>query len=459
MLLAGCSANAVFFFDQTAVVTALPSIQRELGATAVQAQWVISAYLLPLAALMVAAGRLGDVLGARPVFMSGLALFGAGSLACALAPGPEALIAARIGQGVGAALSVPLSTAAVTAAFPAQRRGWAIGALATGGTSFLAVGPLLGGVLTDLASWRTVFYAVLPLVAAGLFFAHALPGRRPDAPRFTDWPGLVLLATSLTCLVVALLQSTTWAPVWTACLGVAAGLLGLGFLERERRCATPLVATRLLRSHALAAALTALTAIQFAVLAVTVFLPFYLQHVLDYRALIGGLLFLPAVLATPLFSPAVGRRADSLSPRPFVLVGLLVAAAGLALVGLAVESLHVLFVVLALLVFGLSRPLVITPSSSAAIESLPPDDHGLASGLVTSARQIGAVLGTAVVGAIVGPTDSPDFTDQLAIGMWVTAGIALAAWAIAAAWLRSPTERTEEPRCQCTHCSHCRFFA
>lgn len=405
ILLAASAANGLFFFDQTSVTTALARIQRDLGASTAEAQWVIAAYLLPLVALMAASGRLGDLWGRRRLFVLGVCLFGAGSLACALAPDPWLLIVARGFQGVGAALCTPLGTAAVASAFPPERRGWAIGVLATGGTIFLALGPILGGLLTEAASWRWVFAANLPVVVlAAVVGARSFPSgdRRPDLR--VDWLGIGLLSAAISALVVGLVQLGDWGASDPRTLGVLAlaAVLVVAFVVAERRIHDPLVDLSLLHIPAIGASLGALVAIQFAILGLTVYLLLYLQHVLGYGPIAAGLLFLPAVVATPLLSPLTGRLTDRAGPRPLVAGGLALAAAGLVFVALVLDRREIALLVPALALFGVSRPCVITPSGSAAIGAVSAELRGLASGLVTCSRQLGAVLGTAVVGAIVG---------------------------------------------------------
>jgi EmrB/QacA subfamily drug resistance transporter len=409
ILLAASAANALFFFEQTGVTTALGTIQRDLHASAAEGQWVIGAYLLPLAALMAASGRLGDLWGPRRLFLGGILLFGLAAIACAAAPTPWALIGARVAMGAGAALATPIATAAVVSAFPRERRGWAIGVLATGGTIFLSVGPLAGGLIAQEASWRWIFVALLPIVVlAAVTGARSLERRSTGGRNGVDWLGLGLLALGLTALVSGLLQAGPWEwddPRTLALLGGGVALL-VAFVLVERRVETPFVDLRLLGLPRVRAGLLALATIQFAIIGVTIYAPLYLHLVLGYSPVVAGLLFLPAVVATPLFSPLTGRLVDRSGARWLVSGGLAVAAAGLFYLALVAGDEEIGFVVPALLLFGASRPLVITPASRAAIDAVPEEKHGLASGLVTSSRQIGAVLGVAILAAVVASVEA-----------------------------------------------------
>jgi DHA2 family methylenomycin A resistance protein-like MFS transporter len=440
VLVAAGAANALIFLDQTAVTVALPAIQRDLGATTVAVHWTIGAYLLSLASLMPAAGRLADRYGRRRLFLAGVATFGVASVACAAAPSDLALIVARVVQGVGAALTQPLVLAQATAIMPAERRGWTIGLIAAAGSSFLMIGPLLGGVLVETAGWRWVFLVNVPIVllAVGLGLRFMPETKDPEAPAL-DRAGLVLLSAGLAATVAGLLHMKQWstgAGVGT----VAAGLLLLtGFVAVERRVAHPLLPLRLLRRPEVAASMAALVAIQGAVLGVTVYVVLYLQNGLGLSALEAGAVLLPAMLWTPLLSTSTGRLADRVGERLPVGLGLLLAAAGLT--GLAFLALgdEALLLLPGLLVFGVSRPFIFTPASTGPIKVLPPGERGLASALVTESRQLGAVLGVAVLGAIAAAAESGAGTGAsasgLEAGLLLLAGVAAGTGVLALARL------------------------
>jgi EmrB/QacA subfamily drug resistance transporter len=435
VLAATAAANALIFLDQTSVTVALPAIQSDFDASRAEVGWIIGAYLLSLAAFMPAAGRLGDRYGRRRMFLLGLALFGGASVLCAAAPSELTLIIARLIQGVGAALLQSLALAIATNALPEEMQGWAVGFLASVGTTCLTIGPVVGGALVEVGSWRWIFVLNVPIVLFSLTVAarSARESTDPGAAPI-DWGGAALLFAALAVLVASLLHIDDWPRALTVG-GIALGLaLLIAFIEIERRRQHPLIPVRLVRRGAIEGPLIALLVIQFAVLAVTVYVVLYLQQSLDYGPLTAGLLLLPAVVWSALLSTVTGRLADVHGSRRLVNGGLVVAGAGLLGIAAATASDEVWLLLVALLVFGLSRPLVFTPAGAAEIEAIPRAERGLSSSLVTEARQLGAVLGVALAGAVVSAVESAaggDPAEALADGvtaaMLVTAGLAAAA--------------------------------
>ena len=418
VLTAAGAANALIFLDQTSVTVALPAIQQDFDGSTAEVQWVIGAYLLSLASLMAGAGRLADLFGRRRLFLLGIAVFGVSSLACAVAPSELALIVARLVQGAGAALTQPLALANATAIMPPERRGWAIGVLASAGTTCLMVGPLLGGILVETVGWRWVFVLNVPVVvlAAGLALRFLPESREADAPSL-DVGGLALLTLGLAGLVAGLLHMQAWpAPVDAAVLTLAAVILA-AFVLFERRSEHPLLPLRLLRPPEVASSMTALLVIQAAVLGVTVYVPLFLQNGLGLSAIQAGAVLLPAMIWTPLLSTRTGRLADRYGERLPVGVGLLVAAAGLAAIGLLAVGEEALLLVPGLLVFGFSRPFVFTPASTGPLKVIAAEERGLASSLVTESRQLGAVIGVAVLGAIAASFESGEGAGADATGL------------------------------------------
>jgi EmrB/QacA subfamily drug resistance transporter len=436
VLTAASAANSLIFLDQTSVTVALSAIQRDFGSSTVEVQWTIGAYLLSLASLMAVAGRLADLYGRRRMFLLGVAAFGLASVACAAAPSEGWLIVFRLAQGAGAALTQPLALAHATAIMPPERRGWAIGVLAGFGTTCLMVGPLLGGLLVETVGWRWVFLVNLPVVALALAFGlRFMPESRETEPPPLDLRGLLLLAGSLAALVAALLHLNQWP------LGLAAGMLALailglaGFVAVERRSAHPLVPLYLLRRPEVAGSMVALLTIQGAVLGVTVYVVLFLQNGLGLSAIQAGAVLLPAMIWSALLSARVGRVADRRGERALVVVGLIVGAAGLAAIGLLARTEEALLLVPGLLVFGISRPFVFTPAGTGPLKAIPPEQRGLASSLVTEARQVGAVLGVAALGCVGAAFEDGEGTGAsaagLEAGMLLAAGAALVAALIA----------------------------
>ena len=440
VLAAAGAANSLIYLDQTAVTVALPAIQQEFGSSTAEVQWTIGAYLLALASLMAISGPLADHYGRRRMFLAGILVFGVASVACAAAPSELALIVARLVQGAGAALMQPLALAHATAIVTPERRGWAIGVLASLGTISLMLGPLVGGLVVETIGWRWVFVLNLPFVALalGLGLRFMQESRDPKAPPL-DLAGVVLLTTGLAALVGGLLHLQEWSAGPTAGT-VAAGCLALAaFVAVERRRAHPLLPLRLLRVPAVAGSMVALLTIQGAVLGVTVYVVLFLQNGLGLSAVEAGAVLLPAMVWTPLLSTRTGRRADRTGERGLVGAGLLLAAVGLAAIGLLARAEEVLLLLPGLLVFGIARPLVFTPASTGPISAIPAHERGLASSLVTESRQIGAVLGVAVLGSISAGFEGGAGTGASSAGleaaMLAASGVALLAGLVALALL------------------------
>ncbi len=392
------AANALVFFDQTATAVALAVLGRDLGMRPVDQQWVITAYLLALAGLMPVAGRLADHLGRRPLYLGGLALFGVGTALCALAPSAGILIAARFVQGAGGAFVQPTGLAATTDAVPDADRGWAIGLLSTGGTSFLALGPIIAGALLHVFDWRILFAVPLPVVVYAFVEGwRSLPDQREPNPRPLSAGSVALLLGGLLLTVLGVSQLTQWG--WASVAPLAVGLVLLTtYAWRDLRADHPILPLHLLTDRRLATSLAALVAIQFAVLSVTVYLALYLQHGLGWSAFSAGIVIAGAGIWTPLLSLRTGRTADARGARVLVVPGLVLTTAGLAWLAATAHVEVVWWLVPGLVLFGLSRPLVFTPASVGPTKSLPPDARTTASSLVTEARQVGAALGVALSG-------------------------------------------------------------
>jgi DHA2 family methylenomycin A resistance protein-like MFS transporter len=414
VLVAASLAVGLAFLDETAVVTALRTIQADLDMSSPTLQWVMGAYLLALASLMAAAGRLADLYGRRRTFLVGTGLFFLGTLVCVVAPTAVALVVGRGVQGVGAALLVPLGYANATLAVPEDRRGWALGIVSTGATVFLAAGPLIGGLLTQTLGWRWVFgINLVPLLVIAVIAVRWMPESRADRREPLDVLGLVLLVCGLTALTTALLQvqSSGWA--FTAIVLLVSVVALIAFLLVERRSPAPLVELRLLRIPAVAGSLAALFAYQFSILGLTVYLTLYLQHLLGYGPVVAGVLTLPAVVLAPFLSGWVGRRTDRRGTRGLTLSGLLLATLSVFVIGLAADARAILTLMVPLLVFGVARPAATIAGTAGTVGAIRARSRGLASALATQSRQLGAVLGVAVLGLVVTATEHHTRTQLL----------------------------------------------
>jgi EmrB/QacA subfamily drug resistance transporter len=448
------AAQFMVFLDESIVNVALPAIKDDLGYSQAGLAWVVNAYILAFGGLVLLGGRLADLLGRRRVFLAGIALFGASSLIDGLAPSTGVLDAARAAQGVGAAMATPAALALVTQLFPdREERTKALGIWgALSGLGF-AIGILLGGLLTQAASWRLVFFINIPVAAATIVAVPRLvaESRRNNRGAF-DAGGALTATAALFALVFALLNVSQYgwdSPAIHAGLGLAAVLLA-GFVAIERRSAAPLVPPAFLRRR------TNLVpnALQFllgaSLPAAFFLLTLYLQQVLGYSPIRAGLAYLPLAAgvasATGIANALVGRA----RPRPLAAIGLGTAAAGLALLSHAdVSSAYTTAVLPGLVLVGLGAGLSFVAITTAALARVDNEQAGLASGLLSTSVQIGLSLGLAVLVAA-----STDRTTDLAasgatpvaaevagiqLGFLIAAAIALTASLTALAALRGDT--------------------
>ena len=446
--------------QDTASSVALPVIGRDLDLGAGGLEWVINAYTLALAVFVLPAGRLADRLGRRRLFMLGMVVFGIGSLAAGLASSSLAFFSARIVQGAGAGLMGPASLALVGEA-GGKRRAAAIGGWAGASSAGLALGPLIGAVLTERLGWSWIFLADVPLVMIALVVVRgALPRDPPlrDA-RSLDVGGIVLSAIMLAGGVFVLAEGAFYGWTSPVVLGLAAITLAAAatFVSLERRLLEPLVHLSLFRERSFGGA-NLVTLLSTAVMcSVLFFMSLYLQLALDYTPLQAGLAFLPMTGTIVVAAPLAGALADKVGPRIPAVGGMLALALGLfVLAQLGVNgSLAGMLVALALALVGVGAGLTTTPVTAAALSGLPRDRAGEAAGIVTTFRMIGLAVGIAGMGALVALRWPGGFAMAgrpaaglgagLADAFTINAVLALATAALA--YLRSAGRR--EPRREC----------
>ncbi|MEX2228063.1 MAG: DHA2 family efflux MFS transporter permease subunit [Dehalococcoidia bacterium] len=407
VLSAMCLGLGMLMIDMFVVNVALPTIGQDFTAGLGRVQWIVSGYVLVIGVMPVAMGRLGDVLGRRRVYLAGLIVFIAASVACGLAPSIELLIAFRVLQGAGAATMMPGTLSIVTQAFPPSQRGLAIGIW--GGVSGLGLiaGPLLGGLLVELGEWRLIFLINLPLglVAIAMTLLFARESRDETATRRVDWGGLLALSGGLFALLFAVTRGSEvgWASSQTVGAAAAGAALLAAFVVIERRVRAPLVELSLFRNRTFVAACLSAFLFSATVFGAQPFLSLFMQNYWGFSPLEGGLAFLPSTVLVAALLPVSGMLGQRLGSRIRVL---LVVAAGavlasaLHLLALTTASGYVDGFLPAFVARGLGVGLFMAASSFAVMSALPMARSGLASGTLTMARQVGTAVGVTVLGAL-----------------------------------------------------------
>ena len=329
-LAAMCFALFMLMLDNTVVNVALPSIQRDVHASLSALEWTVNAYTLTFAVLLVTGGRLGDIFGRRKMFLFGVAVFGASSLAIGLAPSDTVLIAFRAVQGVGAAFMMPATLSIITQAFPAEQRGTAIGTWAGVSALALAIGPVVGGFLTEYVSWRAIFFINPPIavIATAVTLFATRDSRDETVDRTVDYLGIAALTIGLTALVLALVEGNSWHWGSPAIIGLfALSAISLtAFVAIERRVRAPMIDFAFFRSRTSAGANVVGFLVSFAMFAQFFFLTLYMQNVLHYSPLQTGVRFLPSTVVIIVMGPLAGRLTDRVGPRPLMTLGLTLVA-------------------------------------------------------------------------------------------------------------------------------------
>lgn len=398
----GCVLGLILL-DETVVGVALPTIEAEFGLSLVEAHWVVNAYLLVFACFVPVGGKLADRYGVLRFFLLGLAIFGVFSALAGFSASGEMLIAARAIQGLGAAIIFPLFIAMTTLTFASSERGFALGIGGAIGTVFLAVGPFVGGLLTDVLSWRWIFWINPPVV---LFIALVTMGSFRDIERNEqeriDWLGLTLIAGGLFLFVFALMQSSDWGwsdpVIWICLLAGSALLVAFAVVELRRRA--PLLEVALFRNTTFAGSNLVILTAQYSKMAIFIFAALYLQKVVGLSPLAAGSTVMLAAITQPFVAPFCGRLTDRMPPRLLILTGLVFLIAGTGWMALATPFENVYLFAPGLIVWGISMPFVFIPTQVAIMGSLPEEQHGEGGGIAVSSQIVGGALGLAICSAV-----------------------------------------------------------
>jgi len=447
----------MIMLDNTIVNVALPSIQRELHIGISELEWVVNGYALTFAVLMLTGGKLADLFGRRFIFIVGLVVFVGASLACGLAPNASFLIGARVVQGVGSAMMNPATLSIITATFPPRQRGMAIGIWAGVSALALAIGPLVGGVITQHLSWGWIFFINVPVGILAVVVARLVieESRDTSAVQRLDLPGLLASAIGLFALIYALIEANTYG--WTstrilALFAVAVVALVI-FVLLELRQRVPMLDLSLFRNPTFAGANAIMLLVALAMFGVFFYVSLYVQNVLHYSPTQAGATFLPMTLCVVFLAPIAGRVSDRFGSRWLIAVGMTMVAGSLLIFAQLDQSSNFWDIFPGLLVGGAGMAMSMAPTTATAMHAVAIDKAGIGSAVLNSMRQVGGSLGIAVMGAIVAsyvhsPRTDPravvEFVDGFQRALLVAAGIALSAAIVAVVTLRKP-EHVDEP--------------
>lgn len=435
----------MIMLDNTVVNVALPSIQKDLGVGLSELEWIVAGYALAFASLMLIGGKLADAYGRRRLFVLGIVVFTLASLWCGLSGSGSELIAARVVQGVGAALMSPATLSIIAAAFPPRQRGTAVGVWAGVSALSLAIGPLVGGLLTEHLNWNWIFFVNVPFGILGIGASYLLIDEsRDETHERLDLPGLLTSALSLFALTYGLIEANAYG--WTSAriLGAfaIAAVAGVVFVALERHQRAPMLDLGLFSNRTYVGANLVVLLAALAMFGVFFFVSLYMQNILGYSAVEAGAAFLPMTVLIIVVAPLAGRASDRVGSRWLMVTGMALLA--LQLVYFSQLSTDATFTSLlpALVLGGIGMSLTMTPSSAAAIRAVPVDKAGVGSAVLNACRQVGGSLGIATMGAIMasaagGAQTTEAFMRGFEHALLTAAGIALVGSIVAGALIRS----------------------
>jgi EmrB/QacA subfamily drug resistance transporter len=396
----------MIMLDNTIVTVALPTIRRDLGIGLPELEWIVTAYALTFAVFMLSGGKLADLLGRRLMFNVGLAIFTTASLACGLADNASLLIGARALQGVGAAIMNPATLSIVTATFPPRQRGMAIGIWAGVSSMALAIGPLLGGVLTQHLSWHWIFFVNVPVGVLGIAFSRLVVEETRDTSheQRLDLAGLLSSGVALFAVTFALIEANDYGwrsgAIVTLFIVAAVGLVAFVLLERHQR--VPMLTLSLFRSSNFSGAMVVVLFVGLAMFGVFFFVSLFVQHqgLFAYSPTETGVAFLPMTFLVTLIAPIAGKLSDRIGSRWLMSAGMTIVAVGLYLFSRLHVGSHYPELLVAMIVAAFGMAMAMTPTVAAAMSAVDVDRAGVSSAVLNSFRQVGGSLGIALMGAV-----------------------------------------------------------
>jgi EmrB/QacA subfamily drug resistance transporter len=440
----------MIMLDNTVVNVALPAIQEDLGADLSELQWIVTGYALTFAALMLIGGKLADAYGRRLIFVVGIVIFTLASLWCGLADTGDMLIAARVVQGAGAALMNPATLSIIAATFAPRERGMAIGIWAGVSALALAIGPLVGGLLTEHLSWHWIFFVNVPVgvvaIAASFLF---ITESKDETHTSLDLPGLGTSALGLFALTYGLIEANGYG--WTSARIVGSFVVAVvsltSFIAIERRRRSPMLDLSLFRSGTYTGANVAMLLVALSMFGVFFFVSLYMQNVLGYSAVQAGAAFLPMTLIIILVAPIAGKSSDRFGSRWLMTIGMVLLGVQLLYLSQLGPDAEFWNLLPGLLVGGLGMAMTMTPTAAAATRAVPVHKAGVGSAVLNAMRQVGGSVGIALMGAIVAheASGSPGIDGFMAgyeRALFVAALIAFAGSIVALSLVRQ--EATEE---------------
>ncbi len=446
----------MIMLDNTVVNVALPSIANSFHVKQSELEWVVVGYALSFATFMLSGGKLADRYGRRRLFTVGLVIFVGASLACGLATDINFLIGARVVQGVGAAIMNPATLSIITATFPREQRGMAIGIWAGVSAMALAIGPLVGGALTEYVHWSWIFFINVPVGIVGILVTRWAVDESRDTSKDQrlDLPGLATSGLGLFALTYGLIEANNYG--WTSprilVLFALAVVFLVAFVLLEQRQRLPMLDLSLFKNRTYAGANVAMLLVTLAMFGIFFFNSLFIQNVLGYSPVETGAIFLPMTVLIILVAPQAGRLSDRIGSRWLIGTGLSFVTLSLILFAQLNQDSTFWDIVPGLLTGGFGMALTMTPTTAAAMGSVPVDKAGVGSAVLNAFRQVGGSLGIAIMGAVVAsqvsvPPTNPAWADQFTngyhLGLYVAAAIAFSGAIVATLTIRKV--RSVEP--------------